>query len=111
MFQIQISMFSHFIFILPASPSSSKKQTNLKKGYDFLLLLSRLGKLFPNFPLLKNKIQPSKFEDLIGFIKLFMNEAASHLANTGELQGTAQNGKVLKAEKGCKKRNVLPRNA
>lgn len=30
--------------------------------------------------MLKNKIQPSKFADLIGFIKPFINWAASHLA-------------------------------
>ena len=30
--------------------------------------------------LVKNQIQPSKFEDLIGFIKQFINWAASHLA-------------------------------
>ena len=33
--------------------------------------------------MLKNKIQPSKFEDLIGFIKQFMNREASHLATAG----------------------------
>lgn len=31
------------------------------------------------FTWLKNKIQQRKFEDLIGFIKWFMNGAASHL--------------------------------
>ena len=30
---------------------------------------------------LENKIQPSKFEDTIGFIQRFMNQAASHLSN------------------------------
>jgi len=33
----------------------------------------------------KKKIQLSKFEDLTGFIQLFMNWAASHLANEKEL--------------------------
>lgn len=30
------------------------------------------------FPMSKNKIQPSKCEDLVGFIQPFMNRAASH---------------------------------
>ena len=30
---------------------------------------------------LKNKIQPSKFEDPVGFIKGFMNGVASYLAS------------------------------
>ena len=30
---------------------------------------------------LKNKIQLNKFEDLIGFIKQFMNQVAFHLAS------------------------------
>lgn len=31
--------------------------------------------------MLENKIQLNKFEDLIGFIKQFMNLASSHLRN------------------------------
>ena len=31
----------------------------------------------------KNKIQPSKCEDLIGFIKIFVNEEEYHLASRG----------------------------
>lgn len=42
------------------------------------------------FTLLKIKIQPGKFEDMIGFIRQFMNEAASHLASKEMLQGVAQ---------------------
>lgn len=34
--------------------------------------------------ILKNKIQPSTFEDVIGFIKGFMTRAASHLHVEGE---------------------------
>lgn len=30
--------------------------------------------------LLKGKIQPSKFEDIIGFIKQFLNQIGFHLA-------------------------------
>ena len=37
--------------------------------------------------LLKNKIKLTKLEDLRGFIKGFMNQAASHPATTRALQG------------------------
>ena len=37
------------------------------------------------FPVKKNKIQPSKFEDLISFIKGFMNQAPSYLVSREEL--------------------------
>jgi len=50
----------------------------------------------------KTNIQPSKFEDLIGFIKQFMNSAASRLASRKELLGVVQNGRVLE-EGGCNK--------
>lgn len=40
--------------------------------------------------MLKNKIQPSSFEDLIGFIKQFMNLAASHLASRVVSKGYIQ---------------------
>ena len=36
--------------------------------------------------LVKNKIQLSKFEDLVGFIQQFMNQAASHLQVEGSSQ-------------------------
>ena len=39
-----------------------------------------------NFLLLRNKIQQSKHEVLIGFIQQFMNWAASRLANRKEFQ-------------------------
>ena len=41
--------------------------------------------------MLKNKIQLSIFEDLIGFIVPFMNGALSYVANRKEPQGTVQN--------------------
>ena len=44
---------------------------------------------------LKNKIQPSKFEDLMGFIKPFMNQAASHVARREMSQGVVPNGRFL----------------
>lgn len=44
--------------------------------------------------LLKNKIQPSKFEILIGFIKQFMHQATSLLSNRVFL-GVAQHGRFL----------------
>lgn len=44
---------------------------------------------------LKNKIQPSEFEDLIGFIKQFMIWAVSHLATRMVLQGVEYNGRLL----------------
>lgn len=44
---------------------------------------------------LKNKMQQSYFEDLIGFIKQFMSQAALHLAARKELQEVVQNGKLL----------------
>ena len=49
-------------------------------------------------PLLNNKIPPSEFEDLIGFIKRFMNQVASYLANQKELHLAAENEKFLKVE-------------
>ena len=47
------------------------------------------------FLLLKNKIQLSKSEDLMGFSKQFMNWAAFHLASGGMPQGVVQNGRYL----------------
>lgn len=49
--------------------------------------------------MLKNKIQVGKFEDLIGFIQVFMDQAISHLASGRKLQVAVQNGKFLRAEK------------
>lgn len=46
-------------------------------------------------PLLENKIQPSKFEDLIGFMKCFMYLVDGSLAGRGELPGIVQNGGFL----------------
>ena len=45
--------------------------------------------------LLKQKIQPSEFEDLIGFIKQFMNQAVSHLATRKALHCCVQNERFL----------------
>ena len=52
--------------------------------------------------LLKNKIQLSKLEDLIGFIKEFMNQAVSCLASTEMLQGVVQNGRFLQEGSGTR---------
>lgn len=43
----------------------------------------------------KNKIQLSKFQDLIGFTKGFMNQEASHLATRRELLGIVQNRRFI----------------
>ena len=42
---------------------------------------------------IKKKIQPSKFEALIGCIKRFMNWTASHIARRKALRGAVQNKK------------------
>ena len=42
----------------------------------------------------------SKFEDLIGFIKQFMNWAASHQATRKGLPGVTQNGRFFLENKG-----------
>ena len=48
------------------------------------------------FPLwLVKKIQLSKFENQIGFIKLFMNGAAFHVGSRERLQGFVQSGRLL----------------
>ena len=38
----------------------------------------------------KNKIQSSKFEDLIGFIQQLVNQTASHRTNRSVFQGAVQ---------------------
>lgn len=50
--------------------------------------------------LLKNKIQPGEFEDLIGFIKGVVNRAASHLVSRGELQRATEREGLLKTGEG-----------
>ena len=45
----------------------------------------------------KKKTQPSKCEDLTGFIKGFMTWAASHLASRGELPRATERERFLKA--------------
>lgn len=59
---------------------------SFQKLLEHLFPDSKLGNddLGPS-KLLENKIHPSKFEDLVGFIKLFMNCATSPLASTGML--------------------------
>lgn len=47
------------------------------------------------FELLKNKIQQSKFENLIGFLKQFLNWAVSQLGTRRVSWGVVQNGKFL----------------
>ena len=63
-----------------------------------LYLLLRLSKSNASESLtrmLKNKIQLSKFEDLIGLIKQFTNRPASHIASREELQGVVQDKRVF----------------
>ena len=45
--------------------------------------------------LLKNKIQPGKFEDLVGFTRQFMICSVSNLATSRMLQGVVQNERLL----------------
>lgn len=54
-----------------------------------------------SFNLLKPKIQPSKFEDQIGFTKQFMNRAACHLAGGELLQGAVHTMEGLWKESGA----------
>ena len=42
----------------------------------------------------KERKKPSKFEDLMGSIQQFMNQAASHLVNKRELVGAVRNGEL-----------------
>lgn len=43
----------------------------------------------------KNKIQPSEFEDLVGFTRQFMICSVSNLATSRMLQGVVQNERLL----------------
>ena len=43
---------------------------------------------------LNNKIEQTKFEDLIGFIQQFINQTAFHVAIRKKLQRVVQNGKL-----------------
>lgn len=52
-----------------------------------------------SWKVLKNKVQPSKSEALIGFIIRFMNQAASHPATEWELWWVVQK-KVFVGRKG-----------
>ena len=52
------------------------------------------------------RIQLSKFEDLVGVISWFMNQAASHPASRKELQGTPERERLLKPERGWDKEVV-----
>ena len=54
--------------------------------------------------MLKNKIQPSKYEGLIGFIKWFPNPAAPHPATRKVLEGFVQDGRVYEQNEGGTKK-------
>ena len=45
--------------------------------------------------MLKNKIQPNNFEDLIDFIQWFRNQGEPHLATIRALRGAVQNGRFF----------------
>lgn len=62
------------------------------KGYKWAVLVSQ-----------NPQTQLSNFEDVIGFIELFMNWATSHLVSREELKVVVQNGRVLQIERGQKK--------
>lgn len=49
--------------------------------------------------MVKNQIPLSTLEDLIGFIKKFMNKAASLVARRRKLRGTIQNGRFIMQDK------------
>ena len=50
--------------------------------------------------LLRNKVQLSKFGDLIGFIQGVRNQTASYLASRKEFRRAVQSGRLLQAEGG-----------
>lgn len=50
--------------------------------------------------MLKNKIQPSKMEELIDFIKLFVNQAAAHPAPRRARRGCAEMESFYRREAG-----------
>ena len=45
--------------------------------------------------MLKNKIQPNNFEDLIDFTQWFRNQGESHLATIRAFKGALQNGRFF----------------
>lgn len=53
-----------------------------------------------------NKIRPSTFEDIIGFIKWCMNQTASHLASREMLHWAVGEERFLKTERAPKKEIV-----
>lgn len=55
----------------------------------------------------QNKVLPSKFEDLIGFFKQFLNPAASHLGSREELHWVKQKKGFFKNKEGIKKRKGI----
>lgn len=67
--------------------------------HEFIIVLFTEWNSF-SFHWVENKIQPSKFEDLIGFIKQFMNQTASQLE--GYSEGIVQNGRFAYKEVCCK---------
>ena len=63
-----------------------------------------IGIVFFTYLLLK-KIQ-SKFEDVTGFIKQFMNQSASHLTSRRELQRATEKKTFLKSGQGSHKQKI-----
>lgn len=99
---------------LPRSLKIARKTATAKRAPQVpnLCVLSRnaIRSLFTLDPgtdtLSIKRIQPSKFEDLVGFFSWFMNQAASHPASRKELQGTPERERLLKPERGWDKEVV-----
>ena len=60
--------------------------------------------------MLKNKIQGSKFEDLIVFIQWFTDQAAFYLANIKGLPSSAEKEMILETERGWNKETRAEEN-
>ena len=89
---------------LPTALRKGEKDSELKMGFPSAMPVvfdvpewHQEFALVPPLPLnlLKNKIELSKLEDLTGFIKQFMNRAASHPARRRVLWGVVQIGRFL----------------
>lgn len=62
-------------------------------------LANQLSSSTEGLLVLNNKIQPSTFEDLIGFLKQLMNQAASHLATRRATKWKSRLGKEATNER------------
>lgn len=82
-------LFSCSFLILPRDCVRRKGYYGKRNSYPLELKGRRTFEVLSthsNIPLLKNKIQLSKFSSLISIIQQFMNWAASHLADRKEVK-------------------------